>query len=187
MSAAIGGAPGREVAGPRIPLVSTTFGNIDSGIRKAASAAGCQPERNDSIVHGEDFPAADTFRPSHEYIELEAANAARADGTLRKYHFDAGDLNSLGEERLDLILHSGDSISPLTIYLDLPQADAQTAQRRQTVLAFLKDRGLTDEQINFKYGYNPNSTSPVAPLPIGGIASGPPAAPPVGPVAPVLH
>ena len=43
-SAAIGGAPGSAVAGPTIPLVSTSVGSIRDGIRSASSAPGCQPE-----------------------------------------------------------------------------------------------------------------------------------------------
>ncbi len=127
-------------------------------------AAGCQSDKPDAVAHGEEFPSRDAIRPVHEFVEMQAANSARKDATLRDYHFDAADLNSLGEERLDLMLRNGDSITPLVVYLDLPEEEAQTALRRQTVLAYLKDRGLTEEQVHFQSGPNPKSSSPVAPL-----------------------
>lgn len=135
-----------------------------------ALATGCQPDKNDGLEHGEQF-ANDAVHSVHEFTMMESANATRADATLRSYHFDSTELNSLGEERLELMLRNGQTCNPLTIYLDLPTEDADTSARREAVGAFLKDHGLTDEQIKFNPGPNPNWNSPVAPL-IAGTTSG---------------
>ena len=135
-----------------------------TGAAVLALAVGCQPENTEVVAHGEDFPANDAVRPVHEFQDMQAARAARSDATMRKYHFDGADLNSLGEDRLDSMLKTGESTSPLTVFLDLPADDAQTADRKQAVIAYLKDRGLTQEQIVIKDGFNPDSHSLVAPL-----------------------
>ena len=128
-----------------------------------AFAAGCQ-DGPDPVAHGENFAPPDEVRAVHEYVDVQAANAARADATLRKYHFDNGTLNSLGEERLESILKAGDSTSPLVLYLDLHDGDAETTRSEKAVVAYLKDHGLTDEQIKIAYGPNPAVNTPVAPL-----------------------
>ncbi|HZL35712.1 MAG TPA: hypothetical protein VFC78_10420 [Tepidisphaeraceae bacterium] len=128
-----------------------------------ALAAGCQNPKSDA-ARGDDFPAPDMPRSVNAFAMQQAANGARADATLRDYHFDGGKLNSLGEERLDLMVHNGDDCSPLVVYLDVPADEANTESRRQAVTDFLRHSGLSDEQIKLEDGPNPNSTSPVAPL-----------------------
>ena len=51
----------------------------------------------------------------------------------------------------------------LVIYVDLLKDDENTAKRRDTVTAYLKDRGLADNQIVLKSGPNPDVNSPVVP------------------------
>ena len=148
------------------------FVGMAAGAAMLAFAAGCQPQPHDAVVHGEDFVPDESARSLHEFIAMEAANSARADATLRLYHFDNGILNSLGEERLDMMLRNGDANSPLVVYLDLPPEDADNTRRQTAVTAYLKDRGLADEQIQFKAGPNPNVNSFAAPL-LAGQVGGP--------------
>src|SRR5665213_82024 len=144
---------------------------IAAGTAMLVFATGCETAPRDAVIHGEDFVPDDAARSAREFVNMEAANSARADATLRLYHFDNGILNSLGEDRLDMILRNGDANSPLVVYLDLPPEDPDNTRRQTAVNAYLKDRGLTDEQIQFKAGPNPYVNSPAAPL-IAGQAAG---------------
>lgn len=136
-----------------------------AGVLTIALAAGCQNQPPADVVeHGEDFTPNDTVRSSLDFVDAEAANAARLDATLRSYHFDSGQLNSLGQARLDSMLRNGNLPTPLVVYLDLHEEEATTAKSEQAVIAYLKDRGLTDDQIKLKSGPNPDVNCPVAPL-----------------------
>src|SRR4051812_38489939 len=101
-------------------------------------------------------------RKPTQFAEAMAASGARADGTLSKYHFDGGALNSLGEEKLALMLKDGAAPSPLTVYLNLEQKAPTAQQREAAVITFLKDKGLDEKQIAFVYGYNPGAWAPAA-------------------------
>ncbi|HET6248204.1 MAG TPA: hypothetical protein VFE47_10945 [Tepidisphaeraceae bacterium] len=153
---------------------------LTAGAAILAVATGCSTQSDDGLIHGEQFVPNDVERSTDAFNNLEAANAAHADATMRSYHFDGEMLNSLGEERLDLILRNGDTPAPLVIFIDLPKDDEKTAHRRDAVMAYLKDRGLADNQIVMKSGPNPDVNSPVAPLLAaqGGATS---SAPPAGP------
>lgn len=101
-------------------------------------------------------------RKPTQFAEAMAASGARADATLSKHHFDGGALNSLGEEKLALMLKDGAAPAPLTVYLNLDQKAPTAQQREAAVTAFLKDKGLDEKQIALVYGYNPNAWSPAA-------------------------
>ena len=134
---------------------------MTAGAAMIALAAGCQPDKGiDPNAHGEDFIPPDAERALNEFSVRQAGNAARADATLRAYHFNDRDLNSLGEERLDSMLYRRENGAALVVYIDLPDNDPKTAGRRETVIAFLKDSRLTEDQIELKSGPNPNSNSP---------------------------
>jgi hypothetical protein len=79
------------------------------------------------------------------------------------------------------MLHNGNSATPLIAYLDLPKDDAKTAHRQQVVTAYLKDKGLTDDQIELRSGPNPDVNSPVAPILAaqGSATAAPPASTPM--------
>ena len=101
-------------------------------------------------------------RKPAQFADAMAAAGARSDGTLSKHHFDGGALNSLGEEKLALMLKDGAAPSPLTVYLNLDQKAPTAQQREAAVTAFLKDKGLDEKQIAFVYGYNPGAWAPSA-------------------------
>lgn len=128
----------------------------------AAALAGCAKNgaAKSAKQHGEDFPAEEVRRATAAFAEAQAASGARADATLRRHHFDANQLNSLGEERLDLMLKDDDLCEPLLVYVDLPENDPLWSEREQAVLTYLGDRGLRDTQVRLKAGTNPDYMSP---------------------------
>src|SRR5258705_5322571 len=101
-------------------------------------------------------------RKPTQFAEAMAASGARSDATLSRHHFDGAALNSLGEEKLALMLKDGAAPAPLTVYLNVGQKDAEATQREASVVNFLKDKGLGERQIAVVYGYNPAAWSPAA-------------------------
>jgi hypothetical protein len=51
------------------------------------------------------------------------------------------------------------SAEPMRVYLNLDEHDAASAGRRTAVLAFLKDVGLDEGQVELVYGRNPENWS----------------------------
>lgn len=125
--------------------------------------AGCHhddAQNTAALRHGEIVPDHD----SSEVWQIRGAQAAagaRADATLYAVHFDEAGLNSLGQQKLDLMLDAEQPAEPLFVYLDLP-ADSAAAKDRASVVDFLKDRGLQDSQIALKDGPNPHNASSAA-------------------------
>src|SRR5687767_3423192 len=75
------------------------------GAAIAFATAGCRNDKRSRAVHGEIFPRDEAVRPVDRFVDVQSAAAARADGTLNAYHFDAGgDLNTLGRTKLDMML-----------------------------------------------------------------------------------
>lgn len=121
--------------------------------------AGCrhnEAQSSNVIIHGEDFPGDNDSRAIWQIRNAQAAAGARQDATLYAVHFDQGGLNSLGQQKLDLMLSDEQSAEPVVIYLDL-RSDSASDKDRQAVIAFLKDRGLQDSQIALKDGPNPHA------------------------------
>jgi hypothetical protein len=123
-------------------------------------AAGCQQGMK---KHGDDFADEMEIRDLHRVMDAQVARAAREDGTLRSYHFNGVELNTLGEDRLDLMLHDTGAYVPLVVYLDVPSTNLPGT--RQSVANFLKERGVREDQITLETGPNPNVTSPAFPTP----------------------
>ena len=134
---------------------------VTAGVLLAVAAAGCAHDDNASgKVRGDEFPPEGTVRAAHRIAEVQSASGARADATLRPFHFDAGRLNSLGEEKLDLMIQDDDLAEPMVIYLDLPESDASRADREHAVMAYLGERGLGDDRVRLRAGTNPDYMSP---------------------------
>ena len=123
-------------------------------------AAGCQQGMK---KHGDDFADEMEIRDLQRLNDAQAARAAREDGTLRSYHFTGVELNTLGEDRLNLMLRDGGAFVPLVVYLDVPSANLPGT--RQSVVNFLRERGLREDQITLETGHNPNVTSPATQTP----------------------
>ena len=110
----------------------------------------------------ENFFAADgggTGGKAGQFVDAQAAAGARSDGTLSRYHFDGGHLNSLGEEKLSRMLKDDRAAEPMRVYLNVDEHDAASAARRTAVLAYLRDAGLAEGQVDIVYGANPENWS----------------------------
>ena len=127
----------------------------------AGLLAGCQNSQKPAVVHGEKFQPEDEPHASQNMLAAEAATGARQDATLHPCHFGEHGLNSLGQEKLDLMIDAEETNTPLVVYLDLPQ-DIAVAPARDSVMEYLKSRGLSDSQIRLEEGSNPHSTHPAA-------------------------
>jgi hypothetical protein len=126
-----------------------------------ATCGGCQ-HRQESRVNGGDFRPEGETRSVQRFAEVQMAAGARTDATLRTYEFDCGDLNSLGRQKIDLLLKDDNACSPLVVYLDVKQ-DENYAARQESVTAYLKDRGLTASQVKLVAGPNTTNLSPTGP------------------------
>jgi len=150
-------------------LASLATAPLAVAVLALLASTGCQqtPEQAGSIGNapvGSDIFTRDDddARSVNRFATAQTANAARTDATLRPYHFQGPELNSLGQQKLDLMTKAERGDSP--VYLDLPQ-DADQGTRREAVLVYLKDRGLKDDQIAIQAGpnLNPDNLHPTAP------------------------
>jgi hypothetical protein len=124
--------------------------------------ASCEAHREEALDPTlENFFAADagTGGKAGQFLDAQAAAGARVDGTLSRYHFDGGRLNSLGEDKLSRMLKDDRAADPMRVYLNLDERDGATSARRTAVLAFLKDAGLAEGQVEIVYGQNPENWS----------------------------
>lgn len=164
-------------------------GLVLAGAVAVAGLAGCGGRADDARAsRGDEFPAAGQPRAVDRLIDVQVAAGARSDATLYPHHFDAGELNSLGRQKLRSMLKDDDANEPLAIYLDLPRAAAAagadddaakndddaapatgpaatdaatvTESRRRAVTAFLADLGLPESQVRFHDGPNPYTGQP---------------------------
>jgi hypothetical protein len=109
------------------------------------------------------FPGdAGEVRKPNQFADVQAAAGARNDAMLSRQHFDGPRLNSLGEEKLSYMLQDDDAPAPMTVYLNLSEKDAVSKARQASVLTFLKDKGLADNQVSVLYGDNPAARSAAA-------------------------
>jgi hypothetical protein len=121
-----------------------------------AATAGCAHK-----LHGEQFQNDDEARAVRNVAGTQAAVGARADATLHSSHFNTSGLNSLGRDKLDLMLLDEDSTLPLVVYLDLPRPDEvkpdEAKSARQAVTDYLKGRGMPETQFKLVEGPNPHT------------------------------
>src|SRR4051812_25742266 len=97
-------------------------GRVMAGLIVAGAVVGCEQHKEpDTRVHGQSFRPEGEERATQKFIATQTSAGARTDATLRAYHFDCGDLNSLGQEKLDLMLRDDDACAPLVLYVDVAQ------------------------------------------------------------------
>ena len=111
---------------------------------------------------GEAFRSDEAPRAVHRFADAQSASGARYDATLHPQHFDRGMLNSLGQEKLGLMLKDDEICDPLVVYLELPSNDL-LAGRQDSVRVYLKDHGLDEKQIQLQVGPNPSARGPAGP------------------------
>jgi hypothetical protein len=129
-----------------------------SFVTGVAIIAGCQTKpENDGAVEAAQV---------REFARASAAAGAREDATLEKCHFTGPALNSLGEQKLDLMVHDGDgsdaSPKPMTVYLDVAADDTNKASYQDSVVKYLADKGMTESDLKFVLGPNPATLNPAA-------------------------
>lgn len=125
----------------------------------SAAAAGCHHGAQATKLHAEKFAPDDEPHAVHNFAAAQAAAGDRADATLHGSHFNAQGVNSLGREKLDLMLRAEEAPQPLVVYLDLTSRAPVTADAaRQSVGDYLKGRGLPESQIKLIDGPNPGTT-----------------------------
>ena len=126
----------------RTPTFASALGDVDA-IRAALAerdidtatllaaliSAGC--ENNAKY-----FEPEGSYRLANQHMDAQAANGARADGTLYPRHFSGDKLSSLGQTKLaQIATASKDDTAAVEVYLDMPEAAATTA-RKDAVKAF---------------------------------------------------
>src|SRR3954469_1495633 len=92
------------------------YGDAALTIAALSTITGCRADSTASTEHknrGEDFIAVGDHRAYNQAMLAQAASGARADATLYAYHFDAGNLNSLGQQKLSLMLQDDDAKTPM--------------------------------------------------------------------------
>jgi hypothetical protein len=117
----------------------------------AASSGGCK----EAHVHEAFFPSLNESQARHALV-AQAARGARVDATLYAMHFDGPSLNSLGQAKLNLMLEGGEGDSAIVVYLGM--AEAEIAERRAAVEAYLAGTGLATSQFKTVAGVNPSET-----------------------------
>jgi hypothetical protein len=116
---------------------------------------GCNTDKSSMT----DFFPADENRSTQNFMTAQAAAGARADATLQPMHFDGDHLNSLGEAKLDLMLKDDDTEDMMVVYINLPAESANLKARRDAVVTYFEDRGVSKDNIEFKAGTNPAQSS----------------------------
>jgi hypothetical protein len=129
------------------------FSKLSVFVFAAALMGGCQSSQ--PTTHSELFTPEDKPTDASRLAAAQVNRGARADATLYACHFDGQYLNSLGMTKLDQMVRA-DNDPPVQVWLALPDDD-QFASRRMSVAAYLKDQGLSSEQIEFGRGPNPDT------------------------------
>ena len=125
----------------------------DKDARKREEAANKSfYEKNDTTTNNF-FKGEAASDEVNKFAEVQAANGARNDAMLYPHHFSAGHLNSLGRQKVLLMLEDCDACEPLTVHLVNCGEGDLLAQRKAAVELYLKS---TD-------GYNLDTMRPAQP------------------------
>lgn len=123
-----------------------------------AAVVGCKSESKPKWSINDDFQPDNQPRHLDGYYNQQVANGARQDGTLYAHHFTGGELNALGQQKLDAMLY-GPDVGKLAIYLSI-EKDAQYASRESSVVTFLANKGLASNTFEITPGANPAASAP---------------------------
>jgi hypothetical protein len=122
--------------------------------------AGCQTD-SPAQVRRDAFVPEDQPRELRTLMITQEAAGARRDATLHAGDFDNDGVNSLGQQKLDLMLAADEPVDPIVIYIDFAEADVP-ASAHHSVIDYLKTRGLPEAQVALKDGPNPGAKAPAA-------------------------
>ncbi len=122
-------------------------------------AGGCTVGNNTEESYLNQFVKDGEPRRVQNIYDAQAAVGAREDGMLRAWDFDGKDLSPLGREKLSSIV-AADSFDTIKVYLDV-KSDT-FAGRKQSVVAFLQDKGVADSHMAVIEGVNERALTPAA-------------------------
>ena len=133
----------------------------------AAMLGGCR--KSEPLADGErdamEFNGACDVSAVSRIADTQTAIGARTDATLRPYHFNDAELNSLGRQKIDYMLKEtgDDSTGKLVVYVDIPtgegDAEKELVKARQGVVSkYLVSVGRAEDSFRLEAGFNPNDT-----------------------------
>jgi uncharacterized membrane protein YgcG len=131
---------------------------IAATITLASLGIGCATDKSEP----KDFiQPVDSTRKTNQFIAVQSANGAKDDATLQPFHFTGSKLNSLGQDKLALMLPDGPD-GDVAVYVNLPAGSELTSARRDDVMAHLKSMGLEESHIKIHDGPNADLSHPAA-------------------------
>ena len=127
-----------------------------------AAAAGCQNKPKTAHRVDPEFLPNQSSEAIWNFANAQSAAGAQRDPSLYSIHFDeGGNLNSLGRDKLALMMAGGDTHRPAMLYIAAGGGDANMMSARcASVEAWLKDAGMAENAIALKDGANPMAGSP---------------------------
>ena len=99
-----------------------------------AALVGCQDKDQNGFFKGED-QAGERVK---KFTSVQAANGARHDAMLYPHHFSGGHLNSLGRQKVLMMLEDCDNCEPTTVHLVNCGTDDLLSQRKAAVELYMK-------------------------------------------------
>jgi hypothetical protein len=126
----------------------------------AAALYGCQSNEKPRHAAREDgiFMPDPSAHQLWTILEAQSITGAQADAMLYAHHFDGDRLNSLGAQKLEMMLDG--SARPAAVYLDLAHGDSRAAARHASVEQWLRDAGVAADAVAVKDGPNPDAAAP---------------------------
>lgn len=106
------------------------------------------------------FPRDDITPPSKVMFDRQVANGAAADAMLFDIHFDGGELNSLGKQKLDLMVKGKRGNMATKVYLNMPKDGEFSTARQTAVEKAFETAGIAKEQYAITFGPNPGVLMP---------------------------
>jgi hypothetical protein len=126
----------------------------------AIASTGCSKEQKS---HNDPFfpdPQASSVR---KFERSQTAKGARNDGMLYAHHFDGDRLNTLGKQKLTLMLGDDTGAKTMKVYLVKLGEGATLDARKKAINDYLKDGLRPDEKLELVNGINPDTYHPSAP------------------------
>lgn len=121
------------------------------------AAAGCATDNSSAQTF---FPPPEAYRRVDQAADAQAIAGARQDATLGDHHFDSSRLNSLGRQKLNMLVPDSPE-AEVVVYLNLEDTRG-IAQCRDSVRAYLNGLGVQESQIAIHDGPNPAAGAPAA-------------------------
>jgi hypothetical protein len=149
----------RQESEPKMKTMNATYSNVlkmtIATVLPLAVGFGCAGKGQANST--EFFPVEETASVQR-FQDVQIANGANEDATLYPQHFTNGQLNGLGEAKLDAMCKAEDACTQVTVFVVPPtNADDKAIQdRHNAVVTFFKARGLNDGQIRVERGFNPD-------------------------------